>query len=634
MFTPHGQIALGVTAAVFVILQVRRGTPVDLLFLSAMAIVTMTGVITPAQALAGFANPAVVTIGSLLVVASALSETGVLDWIGQRLLGKVENEGRAFYRLALTLISTSAFLLNTALVAMMAPVVVDWCRRRGVSPSRLLIPVSYLTILGGVCTLIGTSTTLIVNGMLRQQYDLVTVAHAKLTPTTDADELASRQRFRDGVRPMSLFEIGRVGLPCAIAGCAGLFLVGRRFLPDRRELIEQLEENRREYIVEMLIRPECRLTGQTVEAAGLRDLPGLYLIEIDRNGEIVTPVGPDDVLRAGDRLVFAGVVSTIVDLEKIPGFVPATSLTYNEPGSHDQRRHLIEAVLSRSSPLIGTTIKAANFRRRYNAAVIAVHRNGERLQSKLGEIALEPGDTLLLQTREDFVAQHRNNPDFYLVSSVEGYSQRRHERAWIAALLSVTLIAWLVVTNVEWVQTRMPMFASSEFPAIAGICIASLLIMTRCIAMPTARDSLNLQVLLTIVGALGLGKALETSGAAHAIAVMMVDNLGSDPMMLLIVLYGTAALFTELITNNAVATILLPLAISVAQQADISPRPLVMAIALSASLSFLTPIGYQTNLMVMGPGGYRSSDYVRVGLPVAIAVATTAILLIPRVWPF
>jgi di/tricarboxylate transporter len=399
-------------------------------------------------------------------------------------------------------------------------------------------------------------------------------------------------------------------------------------------MIEQLEENRREYVVELLVQPECRLIGRTVEAAGLRELPGLYLIEIDRDGDLITPVGPDDVVRQGDRLVFVGVVSTIVDLEKIPGLVPAAESVYGEQLGHDHRRHMTEAVLSRSSPLIGTTIKAANFRRRYNAAVVAVHRNGQRVQSKIGEITLEPGDTLLLQTREDFVTQHRNNTDFYLVSAVEGYSPRRHDRAWIGGSLGLLLIAWLAVSNLDVLRAQVPLFDSIGFPAVAGICVAGLLIVTRCLSVPDARASLNLQVLLTIVGALAVGKALEESGAARTIAEYLVNGIGPHPTVLLLVVYLLAALFTETITNNAVATLLLPLAIGVAQQAEFSPRPFVMAIALAASLSFLTPIGYQTNLMVMGPGGYRPGDYLRVGAPVALAVGITANLLIPWAFPF
>ena len=624
--TTEGWIALLVTAAVFIILQVRRGAPVDLLFLGATVSVTLCGVITPAEALDGFANPAVITIGSLLVVAASLQSTGVLDWVGRKLLGRVRSEDAAFRRLTIVLVGTSAFLLNTALVAMMVPVVVEWCRRRGISPSRLLIPVSYLAILGGVCTLLGTSTTLIVNGMLKSYHENPTVL--------EVDGMTTSASFLDGIRPMDLFEIGRVGLPCALIGTVVLTLIARRFLPNRMKTIERLAESRREYLVEKLVQPGCPLIGQSIEAAGLRELPGLFVVEIDRDKEIITPVNPNDVIREGDCLVFAGVVSTIVDLEKISGLVPTSHVTFGEKAGGELRRNMTEAVLSRSSPLIGTTIKAANFRRRYNAAVVAVHRSGERLTSKIGQIQLEPGDTLLLQTRNDFVAQHRNNPDFYLVSRVEGYAPRRHDRALLAGILGIVLILWLAISNVDLVKTHIPICGAPEFPAIASMSIAALLVVTRCVSINDARRSLNLQVLLTIVGALGLGQALESSGAAHEVAVLLVSATNSNPYLLLIVTYALAMLFTEMITNNAVATILLPIAIGVAQQANINPRPLVMAIALAASLSFLTPIGYQTNLMVMGPGGYYPRDYLRVGLPVAIAVAVTAIVLIPMVWPF
>ena len=627
-------IAIFITFVVFTVLQIRRGAPVDVLFLGALIGVTLSGVITPTEALAGFANPAVIAIGALLAVAAGLRSTGVLDWVGQTLLGTAKTEKQALRRLAIALLSTSAFLLNTALVAMMVPVVIEWCRRRNISPSRLMIPISYLAILGGVCSLIGTSTTLIVNSLLEKQHTVRQAEFLLAAQELSVEQAQYQQIFIQGVAPMSLFEIGRAGLPCALMGTAILFLVGRRLLPNRTDMIEQLSETRREYVVEMLVQPDCRMIGRSVESAGLRELPGLFLIEIDRDGDIVTPVAPEDVIRAGDRLVFVGVVSTIVDLEKFPGLVPATESIYGNQLVRDHRRNMTEAVLSRSSPLIGTTVKAANFRRRYNAAVVAVHRDGAHVGQKIGDIKLAPGDTILLQTRDDFVAQHRNNPHFYLVSAVDEYSPRRHDRTLTAGILAIILIAWLILANLKAVQAILPMANDSAFPAIVGISIAGLMIATRCLSVADARASLNLQVRLTIVGALGLGKALEKSGAANVISQLIVSGVGDHPMILLIVIYVLAMLFTELITNNAVATILLPLAISVAANAQVNPRPFVMAIALAASLSFLTPIGYQTNLMVMGPGGYRPRDYLTVGAPIAILVSITAIIMIPWIWPF
>ena len=466
----HGDalIAVTVVAVVFITLQLRRGVSTDLLFLGALVAVTVTGVISPEQALAGFSNPAVLTIGGLLVVAAALRSTGVLDWVGQSLLGHVETERGALWRLAVTVVSVSVVLINTALVAMMMPVVLDWCRKRKISPSRLLIPLSYLAILGGVCSLIGTSTTLVANGKVIEERKALEkeLADKDLSP----ERREQIEQFLPGIKSMGLFEIGWVGLPCALTGTVFLLLMGPRLLPNRTELIEQLGEQRREYLVEMLVQKECRLIGKTIQEAGLRSLPGLFLIEIDREGELITPVTPQDTLHSGDRLVFTGVVSTIVDLEKIPGLVPAADSTYEFNPKARQNRHLTEVVLSRTSPLIGATVKEANFRQQYNAAVVAVHRNGIRLSNKIGSIRLEPGDTLLLQTQQEFVGAYRNSRDFYLVSSVDGDPPRRHDRAILASGLAILLIAWLALSGYLQSLGIAPGLTS---PPIAAIAVAA-----------------------------------------------------------------------------------------------------------------------------------------------------------------
>ena len=381
----------------------------------------------------------------------------------------------------------------------------------------------------------------------------------------------------------------------------------------------------------MQVQPVCPLIGKSVELAGLRHLPGLFLIEIDREGELLTPVSPHERIHAGDRLVFTGVVSTIVDLEKIPGLVPAADSTFEFHPTERHQRRLTEAVLSRTSPLIGTTVREANFRSLYNAAVVAVHRNGVRLTNKIGNIRLEPGDTLLLQTRDEFVASYRNSRDFYLVSSVEGWQPRLHHKAKIAAVLAISLVVWLVVGMWPGMEKLVGNLGS---PALAATTIAALMVACGCLRVADARGSIDMRVILTIAGALGLGHALQSSGAANMIATAMVGWVGDHPYLLLIVVYMLTVLLTEAISNNAVAAMLVPLAIAVAWESGYNPRPFIMAITLAASLSFVTPIGYQTNLMVMGPGGYRPVDYVRCGTPLAIAIGITALLLIPRVWPF
>ncbi len=600
----HPWIAVGVTLAVFAILQLRRSVPTDLLFLAGLMLVTLFGVITPSQAFAGFSNPAVLTIAGLLIVAAGLRSTGVLDWIGAKLLGGASNERAALWRLAPTLIISSAVTLNTALVAMMMPVVIDWCRRRNIAPSRMLIPVSYLTILGGVCSLVGTSTTLIVAGILR----------------------------REQVEPaMGLFDLGYVGLPCAVVGGLFMLLVGPRLLPQRTDIIEQLDDTKRDYLVEMYVQPECALIGRTVEEAGLRHLPGLFLIEIGRRGNVISPVTPEDRLQANDRLVFTGLVNTIVDLEKIQGLVPAADTSYELHPVERTQRNLTEVVLSKTCPLVNSTVRDGNFRSQYNAAVVAVHRNGERLTTKIGDIRLEPGDTLLLQTHRDFVSTYSNSRDFYLVSSVEGGESRRHDKMGLASILALLLIAWLIGTSF---LPQTGLFAGLGSTAVAALSIGGAMIVARCLRTTDARSAVDLQTLVTIAAALGLGAALEQSGAARACAELMVTQAGDHPYLLLIVVYLTTLAFTEMITNNAVAAMLLPIALNVADAGGYSPWPFIIAITLGASLSFVTPIGYQTNLMVMGPGGYRASDYLRCGLPLAVIVTATALVLIPWIWPF
>lgn len=630
-FWAHKWIALGVTIAIFAALQLRRRAPLDLLFLGGLVIVTLSGVITPKEAVQGFSARAVLAIAAFLAVAAGLRSCGVLDWVGNVLLGEAKTETGGLTRLAAAIVPSSAFLLNTALVAMMAPVLVDWCRRTNISPSKMMIPLSYLAMLGGVCTLIGTSTTLIVNGEMHEHHSIV---KNDLEKRLASDELSAAQataeRTRvDQVRPMSLFELGKVGLPIAIIGSLYMLLIGRRLLPNRTDILMRLGDQRREYLVEMMVADTCRLIGQTVQKAGLRNLPGLFLIEIDRDGEVITPVSPEDRIESGDRLVFTGVVETIVDLENIPGLVPVADLSYAIDPEEKSGRHLTEVVLSPTSPLIGETVKRADFRNRYNAAVVAVHRNGVRITNKVGDIILEPGDTLLLQTSAGFVSRYRNSREFYLVSEVEGSAPRQHHKTRLATVLFLSLVVWLVVGSF-W----DPEVYGWAAPEIAAITIAVGMIVTRCLKISVARSAIDVSLFVTIAAALGVGAALESSGAARMLAETAVSLVNDNPWVLLIVIYLMTMILTEMITNNAVAILMFPIAINVAEISGHSPRPFIMAIALAASLAFMTPIGYQTNLMVMGPGGYRPLDYLKCGLPLSCCVGLTAIWLIPFMWPF
>lgn len=617
----HGWLALAVTIAVFLGLQLKR-ISVDLLFLSGLAVVTLGGVIAPQTAIAGFSNSVVLLIAALFAAAAGLRTTGALDWVGNFLLGSAVTERAALWRLALVA-PVSSVVLNTPLVAMLAPVVIDWCRKRSVSPSRLLLPLSYLTILGGVCTVIGTSTTMVCNAQIEEE-----VSRGML-PAWSLEHLGS----------IGFLEIGQIGVPIAALGVGYLMLFGPKLLPNRSDLIQGFGDRRREYLLEMLVQPNCPLVGKRVEDAGLRSLPGLFLIEINRRDELITPVTPNDVIHADDRMVFTGIVETIADLERIPGLVPAVDSSYESRPEEQTKRQLTEAVLSRTCPLIGRTVREANFRQRYSAAIVAVHRNGERLTNKIGNIRLEPGDTLLLQTRGGFVSQHRNNRDFYLVSQVGGSSARRHDRAIAAGVLFTLLIVWLVFITLAKTWPQLAAWLPPKQEPIAAVTIVLAMIASRCLSASQARAAIDLQVLITIAAAIGLGAALQESGAANWIAENLIEIASMAfagpwlPYALLLVVYLVSMALTETITNVAVASLMTPIAISVAIAGEVSPRPFVIAVAIAASLSFVTPVGYQTNLMVMGPGGYVPRDYLKLGTPLAILSALGSLILIPQIWP-
>jgi di/tricarboxylate transporter len=582
---------LGLVAFLFFAL-LKNLAPPDLLFLGATTILALVGIITPEEAFAGFSNSGMLTVAMLFVIAAGLRETGVLDYLGQHVLGHARTERGVLARLSAVVLPLSAFLNNTPVVAMFMPVVLDWSRRHQISPSKLLIPLSYLAILGGTCTLIGTSTNLVINGLM----------------------------INSGLPGMHLFEVGLIGIPYAVIGIAYLALV-MRVLPNRKEFMEQLGETRREYLAEMLVQPGCHLVGQSVEKAGLRQLPGLFLIEIDRNGETVGPVGPDDVIQKNDRLVFTGIVSSIIELEKIVGLVPIADPDYEVSPKQQRRRRLSEAVISDNSPLVGKTIREADFRATYGAAVVAVHRGGQRVARKLGDVTLRPGDTLLLQVRSHFLRAHRNDPAFYLVSDVDDWRPLRRDRARLAIGVFLLLI---VLMSTGLVPTL-----------IAAALCAVLMVATGCISPGDARRSVEWQVLVTIAAAFGVGNALEKSGAATAIATTLVEHTQTwGPVAALAVIYALGSILTELITNNAAAVLMFPFCLETARLYGADPKPFLIGLILSASASFMTPIGYQTNMMVYGPGGYRFTDFLKIGAPLNLLLAIVAVILIPQIWGF
>ena len=580
---------LGVLVMVVGLLVGTRRSP-DVILLGALALLLISGVLRPSEALVGFANEGMATIGVLFAVAAGLRETGALHWVA-RLLGRPRSLFVAQVRIMLPAGIMSAFMNNTPLVAILLPVIGDWAKRTRFAASRILIPLSFASILGGACTLVGTSTNLVVNGWLLDE-----VGHAGL----------------------GMFELAWVGVPCALAGIGFVLLAGRRLLPDRSPPID-IGDDPRSYTVETLVQPAGPLVGKTVEAAGLRHLPGVYLMEIERAGETIPAVAPDERLCANDRLIFVGVVESVVDLHKIAGLLPATEQVFKIDAPRS-RRCLIEAVVSDSCPLVGCTIREGRFRTRYNAVVVAVARSGRRIRIKIGDIVLQPGDTLLLEALPAFIRQHRNSRDFYLVSQVRDSNPPRYERAPVALVILGLLVA---VVAMGWLS----MFKGA-------LVAAGLMLATRCCSASAVRRAVDWQVLLVVAAAIGIGRAMQTSGLADVLAQHLVAAAGPRPTIVLAAVYGVTMLLAGLITAKAAALLMLPLAHAAAGALGVAFMPFAMGVLYAASTTVATPVGYPTNLMIFGPGGYRFRDYLRIGVPISLILWGIVVALVPRVWPF
>lgn len=583
-------LTLGVLATVFGTLIATRAA-MDMVFLGGLAVLLLSGVLTPVQAFAGLANEGVITLAVLFVVVTGLQETGGIRWIAWSLLGRPSSLVGAQARVMGPVAFLSMFLNNTPVVAMLIPAVREWARRLDLLPSKLMIPLSYAAILGGTCTLIGTSTNLVVNGLL--------IEHT-------------------GGVGLMMFDLAWVGIPIAVSGVLFLLLTARWLLPERRPVMTQFDDPR-EYSVEMVVDDNGPLVGRSIDEAGLRQLPGVFLAEIDRQGRVLPAVSPREVLQAGDQLVFAGAPESVVDLQKIRGLRPATNQLFKLKGPRSERT-LYEAVVSDTAPVVGQTIRSARFRVRYNAVVIAVARNSRRLSGKVGEIILRKGDTLLIEARPSFYEQQRNNRDFLTISRLEDSTPPRHERAPVAIAL---LAAMVLVVSFGFLS-----MLEAALAAAAGMLV------TRCCSPSGARDGIDWSVLLVIVAAFGMGTALEVTGVAALSAHAVIGLVGNDPWANLAAIYIVTTLFSAFITNNAAAVLMFPFALAVSGDLEVNVVPYVIAVMMAASASFATPISYQTNLMVMGPGGYRFTDFFRVGLPLNLLTAVVAIGLIPLIWTF
>ena len=562
----------------------------DLVLMAALAFLLISGILGPAEALAGFGNPGVITIATLYVVAAGLKETGAVQWIARRMLGHPKTEKGAQLRMVAPTGILSGFMNNTAVVAMFIPAIQDWAQRLGIPASKLLLPLSYAAILGGTCTLIGTSTNLVVDGMLQS---------------------------RLGIN-LGLFELAWVGVPLLLIGGTFLVLFASRLLPDRGGVSEELDQIR-EYGVEVEVVGPGPLVGKTIAEAGLRALNYGYLTEIDRQGRLITAVEPDRTLQAGDKLYFVGAPECASELRRIQGLKPANG-SVHKLDIENHQRCLVEVVLGPEFPALNMSIRDSRFRTRFNAVILSLSREGKRVPGKLGDITFRMGDTLLLEASHEFVEQYRFRRDFLLVSALNDSTPPDFHKAPRALAILVVM----VLASASGVASIL----EAAFFAAGGM------IFTGCITASRARRSVDLPVLVVIGASFALGNAMTGTGAANWIADGMLGGGELAPWAALVIIYVLTALFTEVITNNAAAVLMVPIAVAVSHQLDVNTVPFAIAVMVAASASFITPLGYQTNLMVYGPGRYQFTDYLHIGVPLSLLVGLVACSLIPMVWAF
>ena len=591
--TLNAWLTLVVVVLTVVLLILDRFNPTMVMGGAVLALYA-AGVIDQDQMLAGVSNESLAIVAALYVLAGAADVTGAFEGVTSRLLGggprdKARSE---LIRVCGPSAAVSAFIANTPLVAMLAPRIVRWCRQTGRRPSLYLMPLSYAVILGGSMTMIGTSVNIFVNDLID----------------------------RAGLEPLSVFAIFGIGCPLAIGCIVLMVLLGPRLLKDRTTPGESLGGTEREFTVEMTVAANSALSGATVAEAGLRNLDGVFLVEVERADRVLPAVAPDEPLAVGDRLVFVGNLARVLDLQRMSGLVSAEARHFDDLARNPQRQ-FVEAVIGAGSPLVGSSLKVAGFRRRYGSAVVAIHRASEQVNEKLGDVRLRAGDVLLVLAGPNFYQQYREHRDFAVVAPLNEERPIRREHA---VPVELTIIALIVLAGTGLLDLLQ-----------VSLLVALGLIVSRIVTLQDARRFVDANVLLLMAASFGLGTAVEQSGLASSLANLVVsiaEPLGNYGLLTAVL--AATMLVTEVISNIAAAALMFPIAIAIAEQAGAAPMPFAVVIIFGASLSFLTPIGYQTNTIVWAMGGYRYTDFARMGAPLTLFVLVATPALVPIFFPF
>lgn len=555
-----------------------------LTFLAVVTVLLLTQIIEPAEALHGFANEQLAVIVLLLILSEILKKSPAVNTIFRRVL-KPSDKPKWFLTKMMALVGVnSAFFNNTPLVAMMMPYVYEWSKENELSPSKFLIPLSYASILGGCITLVGTSTTLIVNALAVEQ----------------------------GAPALNMFDLTPVGLIMFVLGLFYLLFFGYNMLPNNKINVsyQNKQQQVRQYFMETVVSKESSIVGKTVKEAGLRNLKHLFLVEILKGDTAIRPVGPETMIHANDKLFFAGDLNTIkeLDVETLGLSLPKSCDT-----STGRRHDMTEVVVSHNSSLIGNNVKSINFRSKYDGAVLAVHRNGERIWGHIADIKLKAGDVLLVMAGRNFQRRIKENTSLYQISNFAFEEEPDTKKI-------LTLFGGMIGAIALAALGLVPLFNSL-------IVLIILSFITKLAHPKDIKKSIDYNLIVIIGLGLALGTAMEKSGAANLLSASIGSIAAmSNPMVFFFIVFIIVNLLSSVITSKAAVAILIPILLQVTRSMGILDTPVVLLIAFSAAANFITPMGYQTNMMVYGPGRYRFTDFVKVGLPLSLMYMVVCVL--------
>ncbi len=565
--------------------------PPDITMLAGTSILLIFGVLTPTEFLKGFSNGILMTIAMLCIIVRAMEVNGVLEVIAKRILVSSKKFFVQMLSMCVPVSVGSAFLNNTPIVLLMTPMVRKWALKNKLSPSKFLIPLSYAALFGGACTLIGTSTNLVVHGLMQQ--------------------------YTDGAG-FTFFELSYVGVPCALAGFLFLSLFSWRLLPDRTDPTTAISEESREFTGEFVVGEDCPLVNRTIHEASRRYFRKETLIQLERNDQVIDSPPADLVIFVGDRLVFIGDIHRIAELHDIPNLKSAADPHFK---LDVKSSHFSEIVIPTTSLLVGKTLRQINFRSAYGASVMAVYRQGWRVLGDVRDVTLEAGDTLMLLSGEPFEADNYSK-DFYFIRNSEKLVTFN---PWRAVFVTVVMAVMVLAAS---------MGASIMVASMAAVFI---LLATRSISIREAQNSVMWNILLLIACSFAMGTAMETTGVAAYFAEIILTIFGTEPQMFIGGILLVTIICTELMTNNAAALILFPIAITVAKLAGFesieATRTIGVCVAIGASCAYAIPTGYQTHMIVYGPGGYKFTDFLKIGLFMDLIIWVISSLTIPYVWP-